>query len=115
MAAIRGRDSRRRSQKFCPTSELKSSSVRITPKDLSCSHAVGSSSAPLHGSTDAEGLPRIGRASIARRWPSCASHQSASCSENFVIPLDVPGQTLRTLEGPALISFFDKYRFQTDK
>jgi hypothetical protein len=30
-----------------------------------------------------------------KRWHSCASHQSASCSENFVIPLDVPGQTLR--------------------
>jgi putative transposase len=28
------------------------------------------------------------------RWPSCVSHQSASCSENSVIPFDVPGQTL---------------------
>ena len=35
--------------------------------------------------------------SIARRWHSCASHQSASCSENFVILLDVPGQTLAEL------------------
>ena len=33
--------------------------------------------------------------SIERRWLSCASPQSASCSENFVIPLNVPGQTLR--------------------
>jgi transposase len=47
------------------------------------------------GSTAAEGLPRIGRTSIARRSRSCASHQSASCSEYFVIQLDVPGQTLR--------------------
>jgi hypothetical protein len=63
-------------------------------KDSWCFPAVGLSSAPSPGSTAAEGLPRIGRTSIARRWHSCASHQSASCSENFVIPLDVPGQTL---------------------
>src|SRR6476660_6529118 len=31
---------------------------------------------------------------------SCASHPSASCSENFVIPLDVPGRTL-TIGSPA--------------
>src|SRR6476659_6358221 len=65
-----------------------------------CFPAVGLSSAPSPGSTAAEGLPRIGRTSIARRWHSCASHQSASCSENFVIPLDVPGQTLRIVETP---------------
>ncbi len=47
------------------------------------------------GSTAAEGLPRIGRTSTARRWRSYASHQSASCSENFGIPPDVSGQTLR--------------------
>src|SRR5205807_8842966 len=64
------------------------------PKDLWCSRAVGSWSAPLLGSTAAEDLPRIGRTSIARRSHSCASLQSASCSENFVIRLDVPGQTL---------------------
>ena len=40
-------------------------------------------------------LAKIGRTSIERRWLSCASPQSASCSENFVIPLNVPGQTLR--------------------
>ena len=48
--------------------------------------AVGSSNAPLLGSTAAEGLPRIGRTSIATRWRSCGLPQSASCSENFVIP-----------------------------
>src|SRR6266480_4249545 len=55
---------------------------------------VGWSSEPLLGSTDADGLPKIGRISITRRSHSCASHPSASCSENFVIPLDVPGRTL---------------------
>src|SRR5262249_6388841 len=37
----------------------------------------------LLGSTAAEGLPRIGRTSIATRWRSCVLPQSASCSENF--------------------------------
>jgi hypothetical protein len=41
-------------------------------------------------------LQRIGRISIATRSLSCASPQSASCSENFAIPRDVSGQTLRT-------------------
>src|SRR5262249_11305111 len=58
-------------------------------------HAAGSSNAPLLGSTAAEGLPRIGRTSIATRCRSCGLPQSASCSENFVIPPDVFGQTLR--------------------
>src|SRR5262245_11261809 len=60
-----------------------------------CFHAVGSSNAPLLGSTAAEGLPRIGRTSIATHWRSCGLPQSASCSENFVISPDVFGQTLR--------------------
>src|SRR5262249_26081587 len=46
------------------------------------------------GSTAAEGLQRIGRTSIATRWRFCGLPQSASCSENFVIPPDVFGQTL---------------------
>jgi hypothetical protein len=62
---------------------------RIRPKDLWCCRAVGSSSAPSPGSTDVEDLPRIGKISIARHRHSCASHQSASCFENFVILLDV--------------------------
>src|SRR5438552_9309450 len=62
---------------------------------------VGWSSEPLLGSTDADGLAKIGRISIARRSHSCASHPSASCSENFAIPLDVPGQTLKLLSNPA--------------
>jgi Transposase DDE domain len=39
--------------------------------------------------------PRIGRTSIATRWRSCGLPQSASCSESFVIPPDVFGQTLK--------------------
>jgi hypothetical protein len=66
-------------------------------KDLRCYPSAGSSSAPLPGSTAAEGLPRIGRTSIATHWLSCISPQSASCSENFAIVPDVSGQTLRGL------------------
>src|SRR6202042_796120 len=90
------RTSKRRWQNSCLTSQLKSSSAPIMPKDLWCCHAVGSSSAPLLGSTAAESSAKIGRTSTARRSPSYASPQSASCSENFVIPLDVPGRTLRS-------------------
>jgi hypothetical protein len=42
-------------------------------------------------------LPKTGRTSIARRSLSCASPQSASCFENFAIPLDVLGQTLNAI------------------
>ena len=45
-------------------------------------------------------FPRFGKTSIARRWHSCVSHQSASCSENFVIQLDVSGRTLRGAPAP---------------
>src|SRR5450759_4058524 len=52
-------------------------------------------SAPSLGSIAAEDSPRIGRTSTARRSRSCASPQSASCSENSVISREVPGRTLR--------------------
>jgi hypothetical protein len=59
---------------------------------------AGSSSAPLRGSIAAEGSPRIGRISTERRSRSCASPQSASCSENYAIRPEVSGRTLgRTL------------------
>src|SRR5437870_10489145 len=98
MVATRGRTFNRPWRRSCLSSKLKSSSAPIGRKDSWCFHAVGSSNAPLLGSTAAEGLPRIGRTSIATRWRSCGLPQSASCSENFVIPPDVFGQTLKTLE-----------------
>src|SRR6266511_4315685 len=94
MVATRGRTFKRPWRRSCLSSKLKSSSAPIGRKDSWCFHAVGSSNAPLLGSTAAEGLPRIGRTSIATRWRSCSLPQSASCSENFVIPPDVFGQTL---------------------
>src|SRR5262245_16067413 len=94
MVAIRGRAFKKPWQRSCLSSKLKSSSAPIGREDSWCFHAVGSSNAPLLGSTAAEGLPRIGRTSIATHWRSCGLPQSASCSENFVIPPDVFGQTL---------------------
>src|SRR5215813_3063668 len=90
MVAIRGRTFKKPWQRPCLSSKLKSSSAQ----GFVGFHAVGSSNAPLLGSTAAEGLPRIGRTSIATHWRSCGLPQSASCSENFVIPPDVFGQTL---------------------
>src|SRR5215471_5162444 len=95
MVATRGRTFKRPWRRSCLSSKLKSSSAPIGRKDSWCFHAAGSSNAPLLGSTAAEGLPRIGRTSIATRWRSCGLPQSASCSENFVILPDVFGQTLR--------------------
>src|SRR4029077_11704555 len=40
-------------------------------------------------------LNRIGRISTERRSRSCASPQSASCSENSAIQREVSGRTLR--------------------
>src|SRR6516164_2251064 len=95
MVATRGRTFKRPWRRSCLSSKLKSSSAPIGRKDSWCFHAVGSSNAPLLGSTAAEGLPRIGRTSIATHWRSCGLPQSALCSENFVIPPDVFGQTLK--------------------
>src|SRR5215469_1470599 len=94
MVATRGRTFKRPWRRSCHSSKLKSSSAPIGRKDSWRFHAVGSSNAPLLGLTAAEGLQRIGRTSTATRWRSCGLPQSASCSENFVIPLDVFGQTL---------------------
>src|SRR6516165_7174535 len=94
MVAIRGRTFKRPWRRSCLSSKLKSSSAPIGREDSWCFHAVGSSNAPLLGSTVVEGSQRIGRTSIATRWRSCGLPQSASCSENFVIPPDVFGQTL---------------------
>src|SRR5262249_22191412 len=96
MVATRGRTFKRPWRGSCHSSKLKSSSAPFGRKDSWCFHGVGSSNAPLLGSTAAEGLQRIGRTSIATRWRFCGLPQSASCSENFVIPPDVFGQTLMT-------------------
>jgi hypothetical protein len=56
---------------------------------------AGSSNAHSPGSAAADDWPRIGNASITGRSPSSASPPSASCSENYAIPHDVLGQTLR--------------------
>src|SRR6266404_2005992 len=93
-ADIKDRNLRKRLQKFCRISTLKSSNAPIGSADLwSCPNA-GSSSAPSHGSIAADGSPRIGRTSTERRSRSCASHQSASCSENSAIRPELSGQTL---------------------
>src|SRR5262247_1263039 len=94
MVATRGRTFKRPWRRSCHSSKLKSSSAPIGRKDSWRFHAVGSSNAPLLGSTAAEGSQRIGRTSTATRWRSCGLPQSASCSENFVIQPDVFGQTL---------------------
>src|SRR5260370_24749976 len=100
-AVIKDRNLRKRLQKFCRISTLKSSNVPIRSADLwSCPNA-GSSSAPSHGSIAAEGSPRIGRISTERRSRSCASPKSASCSENSAIRREVSGRTLRLSEGDA--------------
>ena len=63
---------------------------------------AGSSSALSLGSIDVEGSPRTGKTSIEKRSRSCASPQSASCSEDLVIPHEVTGQTLRIQAAHAL-------------
>src|SRR5258705_3710094 len=94
-AVIKDRNLRKRLQKFCRISTLKSSNVPIRSADLwSCPNA-GSSSALSRGSIAAEGSPTIGRTSTESRSRSCASPQSASCSENSAIRPEVSGRTLR--------------------
>src|SRR5712692_3660965 len=94
-ADIKDRNLRKRLQRFCRISTLKSSNVPIGSADLSSCPNAGSSSAPLRGSTAAAAWPRIGSASTERPWRSCASPQSASCSENSAIRPEVSGRTLR--------------------
>jgi hypothetical protein len=55
---------------------------------------TGLSSGPSLGSGDAEGWPRTGNVSTARRSLSSSSLPFASCCESYAIQDDVPGQTL---------------------
>src|SRR5271155_5711345 len=88
-----------RLRKFDRLSRSKSSNVPIGSADLwSCPNA-GSSSAPLRGSIAAAAWLKTGSASTERPWHSYASHQFASCSENFAIRPEVSGQTLKTAFG----------------
>src|ERR1700678_3346752 len=83
-----------RLRKFDRLSRSKSSNVPIRSAALwSCPNA-GSSSAPLRGSIAAAAWLKTGSASTERPWHSYASHQFASCSENFAIRPEVSGQTL---------------------
>ena len=60
------------------------------------------SSAPSRGSIVADGSPRIGKISTQRRSRSCASPQSASCSESSAIQPQVSArETLEFKLGPA--------------
>src|ERR1700693_2668580 len=73
----------------------RSSSDRIKPQASSRCPSAGSPNPPSLASAAADDWPRTGNASTTRRSPSCASPPSASCCENYAIPHDVLGQTLR--------------------
>src|SRR6478735_1413445 len=89
----------------------RSSSVLITQKDLSSSRSAGWSNERSHGSGDAGVSPKIGRISTERRSHFCASLQSGSCSENYVIPHDLSGQTLSLEEAGNPESAKDSVRY----
>src|SRR5271169_4435558 len=76
----------------------RSSSDRIKPQASSHCPSAGSSNAPSLGSAAADDWPKTGNVSTTRPSPSCASPPSASCCENYAIPHDVLGQTLRNFE-----------------
>src|SRR5262249_7101620 len=67
----------------------------MKPSASSCSQNAGSSSGPSPGSGDAEGWPRTGNVSTAKRSLSSSSLLFASCFESYAIQDDVPGQILR--------------------
>src|SRR5262245_1762790 len=68
----------------------------MKPSASSCSQNADSSSGPSPGSGDAEGWPRTGNVSTAKRSLSSSSLLFASCFESYAIQDDVPGQTLST-------------------
>src|ERR1700677_4813398 len=75
----------------------RSSSDQIKPQASSHCPSAGSSTAPSLGSAAADDWPKTGNVSTTRPSPSCASPPSASCCENYAIPHDVLGQTLREI------------------
>jgi hypothetical protein len=79
-------------KRVCRISTLKSSHVPIRSADLWCCLHAGSSSALLNR---CRRLAKDWRISTERRSHSCASPQSASCSENSAIRPEVPGPTVR--------------------
>ncbi len=90
---IRDRALQRSLPKAAAGSSRSSSAMNSTPS--SCCPDDGSSNERSRGSTDVAGSPRTGRITIERRSLSCTSHQSASCCENYAIPPNLSGQTLR--------------------
>src|SRR5215208_7967818 len=96
MADIKDRNSPTPWGKFFRISTSKSSSDPMAQSASRSYPNDGSSSGPSLGSIAAEGSPRIGRTATERRSHSCASHQFASCSENYAAPAKLSGQTLRT-------------------
>ena len=74
---------------------VRSSSDRIKPQASSHCPSAGSSNAPSLGSAAADDWPKTGNVSTTRLSPSCASPPSASCCENYAIPHDVLGETLK--------------------
>src|ERR1700739_2154099 len=96
-AAIRGRSFSLPFAKSSGKSTWRSSSAPISQRALRSCPSDGSSNAPSPGSTAAAAWPRIGSASTERPWHSCASPQSASCSESPVKKQHDPGQTLREI------------------
>ena len=87
----------------------------IRSADLwSCPNA-GSSSRSIACLIAAEGSPKIGRTSTERRSRSCASPQSASCSENSAIRPEVSGQTLSRLERNFTLRKGERSLYETDE
>ena len=80
-------------------STSRSSSDRVKPQASSRCPNAGSSNAHSLGSAAADDWPRTGNASTTRRSPSSASPPSVSCCENYAIPHDVLGQTLKECRG----------------
>ena len=77
------------------------------PGASSYCRAAGWSSEPSPGLGDADGWPRTGNASTARRSHSSNYPPSASCYESYAIQHDLSGRTLKEIKefsAPVLIA-----------